>query len=110
VRRTVPPSAGVRKRPSSLGGSSKVAATYLLPKRPTGALRNADSPVVGAEAAFRRADERGDADGAFKLGLLFEGRGDLVGAEAAFRRAEERGHSDALEKLSTVVTDQVAQS
>ena len=45
----------------------------------------------GAEAAYRRADARGDATGAFNLGGLLAERGDLAGAEAAYRRADERG-------------------
>ena len=47
--------------------------------------------MEGAEAAYRRADERGDAFGAVSLGLVLEERGDVEGAEAAYRRADERG-------------------
>jgi peptidoglycan hydrolase-like protein with peptidoglycan-binding domain/Flp pilus assembly protein TadD len=47
--------------------------------------------IPGAEAAYRRADERGDANGAFNLGGLLADRGDIPGAEAAYRRADERG-------------------
>ena len=47
--------------------------------------------LEGAEAAYRRADERGDGAGASNLGLLLKQRGDLEGAEAAWRRADERG-------------------
>ena len=47
--------------------------------------------VTGAEAAYRRADERGHASAASNLGVLLEQRGDLAGAEAAYRRADERG-------------------
>ena len=46
---------------------------------------------AGAEAAYQRADRRGDASGSFNLGVLLEAREDLVGAEAAYRRADERG-------------------
>jgi peptidoglycan hydrolase-like protein with peptidoglycan-binding domain len=51
--------------------------------------RHGDIP--GAEAAYRRADAMGDANGAFNLGGLLADRGDLGGAEAAYRRADERG-------------------
>jgi peptidoglycan hydrolase-like protein with peptidoglycan-binding domain len=50
-----------------------------------------DSDVAGAEAAYRRADQRGHAAAASNLGVLLEERGDLRGAEAAYRRADERG-------------------
>ena len=43
--------------------------------------------LAEAEAAFRRADERGDAVAAFNLGVLLEERGALPEAEAAYRRA-----------------------
>jgi TPR repeat protein len=49
--------------------------------------------LTGAEAAYRRADDRGDAVGAFKLGEVLENRKDLAGAEAAYARAAERGES-----------------
>jgi hypothetical protein len=40
-----------------------------------------------AEAAWRRADDRGDAGGAYNLGVLLKQRGELAEAEAAWRRA-----------------------
>jgi TPR repeat protein len=49
--------------------------------------------MAGAEAAYRRADQRGDATGAFNLGSLLE-RHDPAAAEAAYRRAAERGHPE----------------
>ncbi|MDP9345061.1 MAG: peptidoglycan-binding protein [Actinomycetota bacterium] len=52
-----------------------------------------DHPA-GGEAAYRRADERGEATGAFNLGVLLEEQHDLAGAQAAYRRAEERGDPD----------------
>jgi hypothetical protein len=56
-----------------------------------GVLLERRGDLEGAEAAYRRADERGHATGACYLGVLLERRGDLEGAEAAFRRADERG-------------------
>jgi TPR repeat protein len=53
--------------------------------------------LTGAEAAYRRADDRGHAAGAFNLGVLLEERGDLDGAETAYRRAQQRGHGDIAE-------------
>ena len=49
--------------------------------------------LASAEAAYRRADQRGSAIGAFKLGALLQGH-DAAGAEAAYRRAYERGHHE----------------
>ncbi len=48
---------------------------------------------VGAEAAFRQAARRGDADAASNLGVLLEERGDESGAEAAYRQADDQGHA-----------------
>jgi tetratricopeptide (TPR) repeat protein len=45
-----------------------------------------------AEAAYRRADERGHATGAFNLGVLLEERGALPEARDAYRRADH--HDD----------------
>jgi peptidoglycan hydrolase-like protein with peptidoglycan-binding domain len=39
--------------------------------------------LLGPVRAFRRADHRGDAHGAFSLGVALEQRGDLAGAAAA---------------------------
>ena len=48
-----------------------------------------DRGLEGAEAAYRRGDERDDEDSAYNLGRLLERRGDLEGAEAAYRRGDE---------------------
>ena len=50
-----------------------------------------DDDVEGAEAAFRRADERGHAEAADEPGVMLQQRGDLAEAEAAYRRADQRG-------------------
>src|ERR1700740_1769198 len=42
--------------------------------------------IAGAEAAWLRADEQGDADATVNLGMLFYLRGQRAAAEAAFRR------------------------
>ncbi len=50
----------------------------------------------GAEAAWRRADERGSAAGARNLAVfLRDERHDPAGSEAAWRRADDRGDPDA---------------
>jgi len=48
-----------------------------------------EKPPSSAEAAYRRADERGHPGGASKLGPLLKERGDLEGATAASRRAAD---------------------
>jgi TPR repeat protein len=55
--------------------------------------------------AYRRADQAGDANGAFNLGVLLEEQGDVTGAEAAYRRAEERGHAAALSNLGVLLEE-----
>lgn len=43
--------------------------------------------LEGAEAAYRRADERGNGAAAYNLGVLLDERGDTDWATAAFERA-----------------------
>ena len=43
--------------------------------------------------AFAERLERGDADGAFRLGVLLMQRGALDEAAAAYGRASDRGHN-----------------
>jgi tetratricopeptide (TPR) repeat protein len=57
----------------------------------------------GAEAAYRRADERGDGVAAANLGVLLEERGDLAGAEAAYRRADERDDATGAYNLAALL-------
>jgi tetratricopeptide (TPR) repeat protein len=52
-----------------------------------------------AEAAFRRADERGDPIGAYNLAIMLRQRGNLDEAEAAMRSADERGVAAATLRL-----------
>ena len=59
--------------------------------------------TVGAEAAFREADEAGSPAGAFNLGQLLAQRGDGPGAIAAFQRAVSRGHVSAGFALGTLL-------
>ena len=64
--------------------------------------------LAEAEAAFRRADERGDAVAAFNLGVLLEDRGALAEAEAAYRRADERGDADGAFRLAVLLKERGA--
>jgi tetratricopeptide (TPR) repeat protein len=69
-----------------------------------GSLLHARGDLEGAEAAYRRADQRGHAEAAFSLGsLLLTERGDLEGAEAAYRRADQRGHAEAALHLGALL-------
>ena len=48
---------------------------------------------------YRRADERGDAGGAYSLGNALAEKGELAGAERAFRRADARTRGATLPDL-----------
>ena len=61
---------------------------------------------VTAEAAYRKADDSGDAEGAFRLGeLLLDGARDQQQALEALRRADDRGHARAATRLGALVAD-----
>jgi len=68
-----------------------------------GVLRAHIGDLSGAEAAYRRADERGSQRGAFNLGQLLRQRGDLPGAEVAYRRADERGSAEGAVNLGALL-------
>jgi tetratricopeptide (TPR) repeat protein len=61
--------------------------------------------LSGAEAAYREADELGDAEGAMLLGQVIKRRGDAATAADAFRRAEARGHREAGLCLGNLLSD-----
>jgi TPR repeat protein len=58
-------------------------------------------------AAYRRADERGDALAAYNLGLLLKGEGDRTGALRALQRAYRlaRGSADIMRAASAALSD-----
>jgi hypothetical protein len=60
------------------------------------------------EAAYRRADQLGDAVGAFNLGVLLEERGAMGEAETAYRRAAKRGHGAAASNLGVLLEERGA--
>jgi LPXTG-motif cell wall-anchored protein len=72
-----------------------------------GALRNEErrGDPVHVEAVRRRAEERGDASGAFNLGVLLEHQGDRAGAEAAYRQADQHGHAAASCNLGVLLEE-----
>ncbi|PRY43990.1 hypothetical protein [Umezawaea tangerina] len=57
------------------------------------------------EALLRMMDERGDADGAHKHGVVLQDRGDLAAAEAAYRRGSERGSHTSAYRLGLLLKD-----
>jgi peptidoglycan hydrolase-like protein with peptidoglycan-binding domain len=71
-----------------------------------GVLPEQQGDLARVEATSRRADERGDATGAFNLGVLLERQGDLASAQAAYRRADERGHAAAPSNLGVLLEEQ----
>ena len=68
-----------------------------------GVLLEEKKDLAGAEAAYRRADERGHAAAASNLGVLLEGKGDRADAEAAYRRADERGEANGAFNLGVLL-------
>ena len=61
--------------------------------------------LVGAEAAYREADQLNDPEGAILLGIALKRRGEMAGAQDAFRRAEVRGHPEAGSSLGNLLSD-----
>jgi tetratricopeptide (TPR) repeat protein len=70
-----------------------------------GTLLESEGKFAEAEGAYRVADERGDAEGAFYLGGLLKRRGDVASAEDAYRRAEERGDPRASCNLAVLLEE-----
>jgi virulence factor Mce-like protein len=71
-------------------------------------LLRAEGNEAAAEDAFRRADQRGDALGALRLGELLGARGEWDQAKEAYARAEERGvPKDAFDLPSVIWTGTV---
>jgi S-DNA-T family DNA segregation ATPase FtsK/SpoIIIE len=62
---------------------------------------------LGADelAAYRQADELGDAEAAILLGNALRGRGDVGPAREAYERAEARGHREAAMSLGNLLSD-----
>jgi hypothetical protein len=61
--------------------------------------------LVGAEKAYRQAEEEGHPSAASNVGVLLEHRGDMVGAEAAYRRADERGDATGAFNLGSLLAE-----
>jgi peptidoglycan hydrolase-like protein with peptidoglycan-binding domain len=85
-----------RRRPQRVNGLIPSSATLTKAHEAAGPdqltrVPEAQNNVTGEERPDRRADERGEAIGAFNRGALLEEQHDLAGAEAAYRRADERG-------------------
>jgi peptidoglycan hydrolase-like protein with peptidoglycan-binding domain/TPR repeat protein len=68
----------------------------------------AQGSVAEAQAAYRRADERGHGAAASNLGRLLEEQGALAEAEAAYRRADERGDSAGAFNLGVLLEERGA--
>jgi tetratricopeptide (TPR) repeat protein len=64
-----------------------------------------DDQMTEATAAWKRADERGNAEAANNLGISLRDGGGLGGAEAARRRADERGYAGAANSLGRLLKD-----
>jgi tetratricopeptide (TPR) repeat protein len=78
-------------------GHPRAAANlrFLMQRRGVPAAAAEAEGAESADRAYRRADQAGEATGAFNLGVLLHQRGDLRGAREAYERAERRGDRDA---------------
>lgn len=65
---------------------------------------------TAVEASYRRADQRGDANGAFNLAILLEEQGDHIGALRTYQRAEQLGHPEIADMARAAVLDLRRQS
>ena len=96
------------RKPSPAGppapGAASPAQTAPIPPAVAGSERpRTTAATESAEIAYRRADEDGDAAGAFNLGVLLHQRRDLAGAVAAYERSERRGDPDAAFNLGVLL-------
>jgi len=62
--------------------------------------------LAGVPAGSRLANDHGDAQAAFNLGVLLEGRGEIAAALAAYRRADEHNHGPAACNLGVLLEEQ----
>ena len=62
--------------------------------------------VSRPEPPYRRADEQGDADDAFRLGLLLEDQGELADAKQAYQSADPLGHAAAAGYLGLLLEEE----
>ena len=95
---------GQAERPE-ITGDITPAAIDINAAFDLGVLLEEKKDLAGAEAAYRRADERGHAAAASNLGVLLEGNGDRAGAEAAYRRADERGEANGAFNLGVLLEE-----
>jgi TPR repeat protein len=60
---------------------------------------------IDADRHYRRADELGSAEGAYRLGVLFYNKGLIQSSSDALRRALDRGHPEAAAAMTAAFTD-----
>jgi tetratricopeptide (TPR) repeat protein len=91
-------------------GTGATAAEIPLPEKTDreerdglASLSSEPNIIDDPEGLCRRADEEGDARGAYDLGLLLRENDDVMGAEAAFGRAAERGYLQAFAELGALL-------
>ena len=86
--------------------ANAAAERWAAADRVAGGVEQPVSPTEHAELTYRRADEAGDAVGAFNLGVLLYKRGEFAAAAAAYERAELRGNRDAAFNLGVLLYEQ----
>ena len=97
------------QRRGDLEGAREVNAAaerWAAAERVAGGVEQPVPPTEHAELTYRRADEAGDAGGAFNLGVLLHQRRDFAAAAAAYGRAEARGDRDAAFNLGVLLYEQ----
>jgi peptidoglycan hydrolase-like protein with peptidoglycan-binding domain len=102
IERPSPAPAPNGRPPTANGstGNQGDAAAFNL-----GLLLEERGDLAGAEAAYRRADQRGHGAAASNLGVLLEERGAPAEAEAAYRRADQRGDATAAFNLGVLLEE-----
>jgi peptidoglycan hydrolase-like protein with peptidoglycan-binding domain/tetratricopeptide (TPR) repeat protein len=107
-------SARVRSRQPQTG-TREHAAVANGPRQPDPAAQERhwvatqDAPTrepASEHAGFQLGTEQSDADGAFNLGVLLEGQGDIAGALDAYQHADESGHGPAACNLGVLLEEQ----
>lgn len=100
-----------RRRPSTPTAASPVAAgngaaAAVLQHHADRSAPAQEAGAMSAETAYRVDAGLGDADAAFRLGVLLEERGDTAGARGAYEAADERGHAGGASNLGVLLAEE----
>ena len=90
-------------KPASIQGEDEDDPRVMFKR---GVLFESEGNLDEAEAAYRRADQRGHAAAACNLGALLEELGDRDGAKVAYLRADRRSDADGAFNLGALLERQ----